>query len=161
MLSVHDPGCATGTRAAGDASTGTRRPSWWTPPRVARQRLGTAESSTGSVVEEHGRRPMGTAGPARPSPGTPVGGPPGNTSPKMTFTLLQLHLSGGVQVTSTHRERLKATDGIVSTDCRLSSSTGLGMSAALPVHGRRVLIHPQEGILQQARAQQRRPTIGW
>ncbi len=31
MLSVHDPDCATDTRAAGGASTGTRRRLWWTP----------------------------------------------------------------------------------------------------------------------------------
>ena len=31
MMSVHDPECATATRAAGDGSTGTRRRSWWTP----------------------------------------------------------------------------------------------------------------------------------
>ena len=79
--------------------------------------------------------PMGTAGPARPSPTRDAGwwpkrraGPTGNTSPKMTFTLTWPRAvapvrRGRLPVPSCRRESGRMAP-VVSTDCRLSSSTG-------------------------------------
>ena len=117
---------------------------------------------------------MGTAGPARPSPTRDAGwwpkcraGPTGNTFPKMTFTLTWPRAvapvrRGRLPTPSCRRESGRMAP-VVSTDCRLSSSTGRYVGyvhcgsqciAAQGRPGRRVLIHPQEALLQQARALQ-------
>ena len=79
--------------------------------------------------------PMGTAGPARPSPTRDAGwwpkcraGPTGNTSPRMTFTLTWRRAvapvrRGRLPTPSCRRESGRIAP-VVSTDCRLSSSTG-------------------------------------
>ena len=91
--------------------------------------------------------PMGTAGPARPSPTRDAGwwpkcrdGPTGNTFPKMTFTLTWPRAvapvrRGRLPAPSCRRESGRMAP-VVSTDCRLSSSTGgmSGMSAAARMH---------------------------
>ena len=99
-------------------------------------------------------RPMGTAGPARPSPTRDAGwwpkcraGPTGATFPRMTFTLTWRRAVAPVR-----RDRLPApscqresglTAPVASTACRLSSSTGryvgyvhCGPSASRPKAGR-------------------------
>ena len=97
----------------------------------------------------HGRRRLwGTAAPAKPSPTRDAGwwpkcraGPTGNTFPRMTFTLTWPRAVAPVR-----RDRLPAPScrresgqiaSIVSTDCRLSSSTGRHVGhvhSAFPVH---------------------------
>ena len=79
--------------------------------------------------------PMGTAGPARPSPTRDAGwwpkcraGPTGNTFPRMTFTLTWPRAvapvrRGRLPAPSCRRESGRIAP-VVSTDCRLSSSTG-------------------------------------
>ena len=79
--------------------------------------------------------PMGTAGPARPSPTRDAGwwpkcraGPTGNTIPRMTFTLTWPRAvapvrRGRLPTPSCRRESGRIAP-VVSTDCRLSSSTG-------------------------------------
>ena len=79
--------------------------------------------------------PMGTAGPARPSPRRDAGwwpkcraGPTGNTFPKMTFTLTWRRAVAPVRPDRLPAPSCRRESGrmapVVSTDCRLSSSTG-------------------------------------
>ena len=91
----------------------------------------------------------------------------GNTSPKMTFTLtwpwaVAPVRRGRLPTPSCRRESGRIAP-VVSTDCRTcSSSTGRcwvcplrpQCIAAQGRQGRRVQIHPQEALLQQARALQ-------
>ena len=95
-----------------------------------------SEASTGSVVDEAmGDAAYGDGGPARPSPTRDAGwwpkcraGPTGNTFPKMTFTLTWRRAvapvrRGRLPAPSCRRESGRIAP-VVSTDCRLSSSTG-------------------------------------
>ena len=134
-----------------------------------------SEASTGSVVEEamgdaaYGdggtRQTFADAG--RRLVAKAPGRPNRKHFPKMTFNSTWPQAVAPVRrdrlPTPSCRRESGLTAPVAPTDCRLSSSTGPNVGAcplrsqciaAQGRKGRRVQIHPQEGLLQQARALQ-------